>query len=237
MKRPEWAKPRVPTRPSQLRYRGTSCAYLPSGQETQWVGAAGGQAVENSPALIEGLSLLSDALDDPISDLQAVLSVLTDDLTAAIPSYLGLTVTLHVRDDSVIVSTLDTGDAEVRASLLLPLLPLGASACTGSVAFYSGSGGAFIELADDARWIFNLAGLPVLDAHLLPAGVDAVGIRGLTALSDLNQAVGVLVEDGHTPHDAHTELRRRAHHHGQTIPDAARHLLSTLARSEIVTDN
>jgi hypothetical protein len=180
---------------------------------------------------------LSDALDDPISDLQAVLSVLTDDLTAAIPSYLGLTVTLHVQDDSVIVSTLDTGDAEVRASLLLPLLPLGASAASGSVAFYSGSGGAFIDLADDARWIFNLAGPPVLDAHLLPAGVDAVGIRGLTALSDLNQAVGVLVEDGHTPRDAHTELRRRAHHHGQTITDAARHLLSTLARSEIVTDN
>ncbi len=193
--------------------------------------------MDNSPALMEGLSLLSDALDEPITDLQAVLSVLTDDLTAAIPAYLGLTVTLLVQDDSVIVSTLDTSHEEVRASLLLPLLPLGKNALAGSVAFYSGTGGAFIDLAGDAKWIFNLAGPPVLDAQLLPAGIDATGIRGLTALSDLNQAVGVLVEDGHTPQDAHTELRRRAHHQGQTIPDAARHLLDTLARSEIVTDN
>jgi len=200
-------------------------------------GRPGSQAVENSPALVEGLSLLSDALDDPITDLQAVLSVLTDDLAAAIPSYLGLTVTLLVQDDSVIVSTLDTGHEEVRASLLLPLLPLGESAVAGSVAFYSGSGGAFIDLAGDAKWFFTLDGPPVLDAHLLPAGIDATGIRGLTALSGLNQALGALIEDGHTPHDAHTELRRRAHRDGQSIPDAARHLLGTPARSEIVTDN
>jgi len=193
--------------------------------------------VENSPALVEGLTLLSDALDDPISDLQAVLSVLTDDLAAAIPSYLGLTVTLHVQDDSVILSTLNPGHEDVRASLLLPLLPAGPSEGTGSVAFYSGTGGAFIDLADDAKWIFNLHGPPVLDAHLPAAGSAPGGIRGLTALSDLNQAVGVLVEDGHTPHDAHTELRRRAHHAGQSIPDAAARLLDTLAHSHIVTDN
>ncbi len=193
--------------------------------------------MENSPALVEGLTLLSDALDDPISDLQAVLSVLTDDLAAAIPTYLGLTVTLHVQDDSVIVSTLDTGHVDVRASLLLPLSAVGASEATGSVAFYSGTCGAFIDLADDAKWIFNLDGPPVLDAHLPAAGSDPGGIRGLTALSDLNQAVGVLIEDGHTPHDAHTELRRRAHRAGQSIPDAAARLLGTLARSQIVTDN
>ncbi len=193
--------------------------------------------MENSPALVEGLTLLSDALDDPISDLQAVLSVLTDDLAAAIPSYLGLTVTLHVQDDSVILSTLNPGHEDVRASLLLPLLPAGPSEATGSVAFYSGTGGAFTDLADDAKWIFNLHGPPVLDAHLPAAGSAPGGIRGLTALSDLNQAVGVLVEDGHTPDDAHTELRRRAHHAGQSIPDAARRLLGTLARAQIVTDN
>jgi hypothetical protein len=193
--------------------------------------------VENSPALVEGLTLLSDALDDPITDLQAVLSVLTDDLAAAIPSYLGLTVTLHVQDDSVIVSTLDAGPVDVRASLLLPLSPSGSSEVTGSVAFYSGSGGAFIDLADDAKWIFNLDGPPVLDAHLPAAGSEPGGIRGLTALSDLNQAIGVLVEDGHTPHDAHTELRRRAHRDGQSITDAAASLLEALAHTHIVTAN
>jgi hypothetical protein len=189
--------------------------------------------MEYSPSLVEGLSLLSDALDDPITDLQAVLSVLTDDLTAAVPGYLGLTVTLHVQDNPVVVTTLDAGNTmEIRASLLLPLLPLGADATTGSVAFYSGSGGAFIDLADDARWIFNLDGPPVLDGHLPPVGGDPDGVRGLPALSDLNQAVGVLVEEGHTQHDAHTELRRRAHRDGQSIPDVVRRLLSTLPQPE-----
>ncbi len=193
--------------------------------------------MENSPELVEGLTLLSDALDDPITDLQAVLSVLTDDLAAAIPLYLGLTVTLHVQDDSVIVSTLAAGHVDVRASVLLPLSPSGSSEVTGSVAFYSGAGGVFIDLADDAKWIFNLDGPPVLDAHLPAAGSDPGGIRGLTALSDLNQAIGVLVEDGHNPHDAHTELRRRAHRDGHSIPDAAARLLDTLAHSHVVTDN
>ncbi len=184
--------------------------------------------MDYSPALVEGLSLLSDALDDPMTDLQAVLSVLTDDLTAAVPAYLGLTVTLHVQDHPVVVTTLDAGNTmDIRASLLLPLLPLGDSAATGSVAFYSGSAGAFIDLADDARWIFNLDGPPVLDGHLPSTGGDPAGIRGLTALSDLNQALGVLIEDGHPQHDAHTELRRRAHQAGRSVPDAVRHLLST----------
>ena len=117
--------------------------------------------------LVEDLTLLSDALDDPVDDLHAVLSVLTDDLAAAIPLYLGLTVMLHVDDDPLVVTTLDAGETvEVRSSLLLPLLPLGATTTTGSVDFYSGTAGAFADLADDARWIFNLDGQPVLDGHL-----------------------------------------------------------------------
>jgi len=185
-----------------------------------------------SPALVEDLTLLSEALDDPMTDLQAVLSVLTDDLTSAIPSFLGLTVTLHVEDNAVIVSTLNSGNpVEVRASLLLQLLPVGVTT-NGSVAFYSGAAGVFIDMADDARWIFNLAGPPVLDSHLLPAGGDPAGIRGLTALSEFNQAVGVLVEDGHTPEDAHTELRRRANRQGQSVSDTARQVLNPLPRPE-----
>ena len=53
-------------------------------------------------ALVEGLTLLSDALDDPLIDLEAVLDVLTDDLIGAVPMYLGLTITLHVEDSPVI---------------------------------------------------------------------------------------------------------------------------------------
>lgn len=186
--------------------------------------------MEYSPSLVDGLALLSEALDDPVADLQAVLSVLSDDLSAAIPAFLGLTVTLHVEDIPVVITTLDAGNTiEIHASLLLPLLPHPRkSADNGSVAFYSGASGAFIDLAHEARSVFDLAGPPVLDSHLPSPGGDPDGIRGLAALSALNQAVGVLVEDGHTQHDAYSELRRRAHHHGQTLPDAASQLLRDL---------
>ena len=46
----------------------------------------------NFPAsLSQQLSDLTDALDDPGTDLQAILALLVDDLTAAVPSFLGLT--------------------------------------------------------------------------------------------------------------------------------------------------
>ena len=133
------------------------------------------------PALIEGLTLLSDALDDPVMDLEAILSVLTDDLVSAIPSYLGLIITLHVDGNPVIVSTLDSArNGQARASLMLSLMPPGPAAAAGSVAFYSGAAGAFIELADDARWIFNLNGPPVLDGHLTVGrnGAEPAGSAG-----------------------------------------------------------
>ena len=93
-------------------------------------------------ALVDGLTLLSDALDDPLTDLEAVLRVLTDDLTAAVPMYLGLTITLHHDDSPVIISTLEPRDIPIRASLLLSLLPAPGSTRTGSVVFYSGAAGS-----------------------------------------------------------------------------------------------
>lgn len=181
-------------------------------------------------ALVEGLTLLSDALDDPLIDLEAVLDVLTDDLIGAVPMYLGLTITLHVEDSPVIISTLNAGETPIRASLLLSLLPGPDSTSTGSVVFYGGMAGSFADLADDARWIFNLDGYPVLDSHLAPVGAtaDPARVHGLSAFSDINQALGVLVEDGMTPEDARTELRRRALSAGRELPEIARSLLNTI---------
>ena len=183
------------------------------------------------PELIEGLTLLSDALDDPVMDLEAILSVLTDDLVSAIPSYLGLIITLHIDGNPVIVSTLDSAsNGRARASLLLPLMPPGPAAAGGSVAFYSGTPGAFIELADDARWIFNLIGPPVLDGHLTVGrnGSDPAGMHGLTAHTSINQAIGVLIEEGHSPAGARDELARRSASTGRTLPETALQLLDDL---------
>ena len=123
--------------------------------------------MDTPPALVEDLTLLSAALDDPVSDLDSVLAVFDDHLAAAIPSYLGLTVALHLDERPVVVNTLDTANlARVRTSLMLPLQPFGAATTTGCVTVFSGVAGAFLDLADDARWIFNLNGRPVLDRDL-----------------------------------------------------------------------
>jgi hypothetical protein len=47
----------------------------------------------------------------------------------------------------------------------------------------------------------------------------------LTELCAVNQALGILVVDGFTVPAARTELHRRAVRAGQTLPEAAHHLL------------
>lgn len=184
--------------------------------------------VDDQRGLVDGLTLLGDALDDPFVDLPAVLQVLTDDLLAAVPGYLGMTVAVQVGEHPVVINTLDIDDAQdAAATLMLPLAPVQATSATGSVVFYSRAAGAFATMAGDARWIFNLDGPAVLDAHLPSAAAAAlpVGVRGLTALCAVNQAIGALVEDGCTVPAARAELHRRAARAGQTLPAAAHHLL------------
>jgi hypothetical protein len=119
-----------------------------------------------SEALVDDLTSLSNALDDPLADLFSVLSVLTGDL-AAIPLFLGLTVALLIDGNLFSFSTLEkTSPVAVHSSVALTLLPLDDRAASGSLAFFSGAGGALNELAESARWIFNLDGAPVLDQHL-----------------------------------------------------------------------
>ena len=192
-----------------------------------------------SEALIDDLTLLSDALDDPIADLYAILSVLTDDLVAAIPGYLGLTVALHLGGNPISFSTLEHDAQKIRTSVTLTLLPLSELSASGSFAFYSGQAGAFVDLADDARWIFNLEGSPVLDHDLRPATAlsSSAGMVGLVDLRDINQAVGCLIEDGRSLAQAQAEIRRLADHEGRSEADIARRILRAIAHDpEVATE-
>jgi hypothetical protein len=194
-----------------------------------------------SEALIDDLTLLSDALEDPIVDIYAVLSVLTDDLVAAIPGYLGLTVALQVGGNPIALSTLDPDShSEIRSSVSLTLLPLAELSASGSFAFYSGTAGAFIDLANDARWIFNLDGAPSVDQHLWPEATlnSSAGMVGLIDLRDINQAVGCLIEDGRTLAQAEAELRRVAEHEGRTEASIARRILRAISHDpEVATEH
>ena len=184
-------------------------------------------------ALSGQLSALTDALDDPGTDLQAVLAVLVDDLTVAVPSFLGLTMTLRLGGDPVTLTSIDGGRVTTAgASLQLPLDPLAGAGPDSVVVFYAGSPGAFVDMATDTRRAYGLDGQVVVDGHL---AVPAIGVPGLSGLNDLtvvNRAIGVLIDQGHHPDQAHDELLRRADNDKTRLPETARSLLAATAGTD-----
>jgi hypothetical protein len=173
-------------------------------------GALEHRSVDFHPDLIQQLGALTDAVDEPGTDLQAILGVLTDDLAKAVPSILGLDMTLATVGTRVTLTTMNADLAgAVRASLQLPLVDLGALDPAGTVTFYASTAGAFAALAADTRETYHLDGQVRLDQHLTPT-TTRPGMTGLTELDRIKQAIGILIDQGHTPDQADAELRRRA---------------------------
>jgi len=177
------------------------------------------------------LDVLTEALEDPGTDLQAVLAVLVDDLTAAVPSLLGLHLTITVAGDPVILSATLSAGSVAAASLHVPLDELTAGGEGGTVTIYAGRAGAFVGLAADIRHACGLDGQVVVDGHLdepLSTGRNAVptsGITGLREFSLINLAIGILIGQGRPPQTARAELQRRAEQAGRTLSGAAQQLL------------
>ncbi len=180
-------------------------------------------------SLSQQLSDLTDALDDPGTDLQVILAVLVDDLTAAVPSFLGLTMTLRVDGESVALTAIEAGAVRAaRSSLQLPLDPMAGAGPGSAVVFYARDVDAFAELAADTRRLHGVDGQVVLDRNL-PGG-DAVQSPMVTDRAQgavIHRAIGLLIERGLTPEQAGRELRLRAAATGSALTDTADHLLRT----------
>ena len=187
--------------------------------------------------LITHLAELSAALDEDGTDLQAMLEVLTDDLAAAVPSILGLTMTIpHGQNDEhgfdgdrVTLNFLPPGlVGSVSTSMLLPLDALGVTGPGGTVVFFAARPGAFVDLAADTSFAYNLDGHVRLDEHLPSADCHAgpPGVSGHTELSTINQAIGALLDRGHTTTEARSILRRLADQDGIPLHHAAEQLLN-----------
>lgn len=182
-------------------------------------------------ALAADLGILTAALDESGADLLHSVDHLGVDARAAVPSYLGLSVTVDGSDPPFTFTTLEDGAADdVRTSLRLTLPGVGAGRAATSVAFilYARTPGTFVDLSADLAW---LTGRPlsdfVLDQHLsVPAGSDA-GTYLRTA-SVINQAIGVLIGRGYTPGQAHRELDTQADGAGTDRPNAAQFILDTI---------
>jgi hypothetical protein len=186
-------------------------------------------------ALAADLGILTAALDEPGADVLHSLHQLGVDAQAAVPTCLGLSVTVDSSDPPFTFTTVEDGAADdVRTSLRLTLPGVGDGWASRSVAltFYAGTPGTFVDLAADLAW---LTGRPpsdfALDQHLsVPAGSDAGTY--LRAASVINQAIGVLIGRGYTLQQAHRELDTQAGGPGTDRHTTAQFILDTLTAED-----
>jgi hypothetical protein len=187
--------------------------------------------VDINAALAADLHLLNDALIDSGIDLGESVQLMARDAKLAIPSYLGLSLTIAIDGTKTGFTALeDEADAtEILSSVLLPLAGvLGTdSRPSVSVILYGARAGAFVDLAADLAWLTGrqLSEF-VLDGHReVPAARDGLGT--LRDASVINQAIGVLMAHGYTPEAAAHELDARARIAGTDRLAAANAVLAT----------
>lgn len=185
-------------------------------------------------ALAADLAELSRAIGDPAVDLEADLLAVMTDVHNAVPSYLGLRLTMTVEGRRLSFATYADGahPSATCSSLRLPLDSVAGTDGGSSMVFYAATPGAFVDLAADLAYALQLDPSDVvLDDDEVDGGPSR-GIDGLTAWSEINRAIGVLIGRGHTTESAHDELRRLADPHGGDLRDAAASVLATARRPE-----
>lgn len=164
-----------------------------------------------SAALAAHLAVLTQALDIPDIDLEHGLQALTVDVKLAVASYTGMTMTIALDGHDVTFTVRDGPPSQVAAtSLLIPLAALPTTDTASTLLLYAATPGAFVDLAADLSYALrvdppNL----VLDGHL-PAPAASSGMTGLDTHFAIDQAIGVLIDRGHTPETARDEVHRLA---------------------------
>ncbi len=169
--------------------------------------------VKIGAALAADLDVLTAALDESGADVLHTLHQLGVDAQAAVPTYLGMRVTVDGSDPPFTFTILEDGAVadDVRSSLRLRLPGVGDGRASLSVALilYAATPGTFVDLTADLAW---LTGRPprdfVLDQHL-PGPTRPDAGTYLRAVSVINQAIGVLIGRGYTPEQADRELDTR----------------------------
>jgi hypothetical protein len=165
--------------------------------------------VEIAAALAAELGYLTAALDEPGADVADSLRRLTAAVTVAIPTFLGLTVTVVGSNPAFAFTAFVDGVGAVDVGTSLRLALPGVDACLLSpvvVVFYAGSPGTFVDLAADLAFLTDrpLRDFAV-DQHL-PGPAEQDCATNLFEVSTINQAVGVLIDRGYTPEQAERHL-------------------------------
>jgi hypothetical protein len=185
---------------------------------------------------VAALATLTEALDEPGSDIGESVSRLGDVVAATVPSFMALSFRTGSGDAQIEF----TGRSEayedltgIRTSLLIPLpdrFEVGfPSDSSTSLVLYAAHPGAFVDVAADIAW---LTGRPLgafrIDEHLSPPGDDG-SARALRDASTVNQAIGVLLERGFTVEAATSHLDELAAAAGSDRAGVAADLLTQMS--------
>lgn len=180
-------------------------------------------------ALVADLQKLTEALDSSDIDLETLFSALIEALREAVGSYLGTSVTMVTGGRSVSMSTLDDSTtASIGTTATLSLQSLMMAEPGSVVVVYAAKAGAFVDLAADLTHALALGpGDLVLDDDVSARRDESARLRDLIHLS---QGLGILIERGHPPDDAHAELHRRAERAAITADAVALQLIAESTR-------
>jgi hypothetical protein len=185
-----------------------------------------------SAALAADLDILTAALDQPGVHVLHTLHQLRVDARAAVPTYLGLRVTVDGSDPPFTFTILEDGTVadDVRSSLRLRLPGAGGgrSSLSVSLILYAATPGTFVDLTADVAWLTGR--LPsdfVLDQHLPGPDRRDAGTY-LRTVSVINQAIGVLIGRGYTPEQADRELDTQGERSSTERHAVAQSILDTL---------
>ncbi len=174
--------------------------------------------------LAADLARLTTALDEPGTDLADLLGALQEAFLVAVPSGLGLSVTIRVDADEVTVCTLDGAAAGGAPSLRVPLGSWTDAEPGSAVIFYAATAGALVDLAADLGFRLGLRDDVVLDGDPRPGEAHRV-TSGLHELAVVQRALGVLIARGRTPLAARRELEQHARASDTTVGAVAAELI------------
>jgi hypothetical protein len=169
---------------------------------------------------------LHESREPEEGDLSPVLDQLLESLRGAIPSFLGITMIIGTATGAMSLDVHPVRGAS-GTTLRIPLAELLTGSDRGSwMVFFAGRPGAFVDLAADFSYALGIDPTRILLDQDLTDGHWPVAPETLRDVSEVNRAIGFLIERGFLPEDAERELRRRSEASGITLPQAASRLLA-----------
>ncbi|MFY2788819.1 hypothetical protein [Rhodococcus sp. MALMAid1271] len=183
------------------------------------------------PRLLVDLARLTTALDSSTVDLAQLVDRLSSDIDAAVSAVVSISLTVIVDGEyfEVSASTGCSAEHSPASSLRLTLADPHRTGIGKYLLILSGTAGALVDFAADVSYSLGLDGdASVLDEHLPIAGESGQiehGSHALAGVSEVNQAIGVLIAGGRSAAEGRAELHRLAAQTGRPTAEVARRTL------------